>query len=136
MARKITDFKMVEPLRENRWLIETQPTKINSYLFRKYRMFNEGENIILKTEFYETVDETYNPIDLLNISEITLKYLDPVGEVVGGFNMVIGGLNFDKKHSYSGDELLITKLRFVIKDVVPIFKNTEKLNISHGQPKE
>ncbi len=135
MATKIIDFNPVEPLRENRWLIETNPTKINSCLFRKYRMFNEGDKIIFKTEFYETVNETYNPTDLLNITDITLKYLDPVGNVVCGFNMVVEGLNFEKKHSYSSDGLLKTKMRFIVKHIQSLYVNKEEKQ-TYGDTKE
>lgn len=136
MENKIPEFKMYEPLKANRWIIETYPTVINPYLFRKYRMFNEGDKILFKTQFLETVEESFNPTDLLEITDITLKYLNPVGDVVGGFKMVVGGLNFDKKHSYSDDDLLITKMRFVIEQIQPIFKQSEEIYSSHGQPKE
>ena len=126
MANKLNDFKIYEPLKENRWIIETYPTQINPCLFRKYRMFNEGEKIIFKTEFVETIEETYNPKELLEITDIDLKYLSPVGDVVGGYKLVVGGLNFDKKHSYSNDDLLITKMRFVIEHINPLLFKTEE----------
>ena len=126
MTNKLNDFKIYEPLKENRWIIETYPTQINPCLFRKYRMFNEGEKIIFKTEFVETIEETYNPKELLEITDIDLKYLSPVGDVVGGYKLVVGGLNFDKKHSYSNDDLLITKMRFVIEHINPLFFKTEE----------
>ena len=126
MAIKLIDFKIYEPLKENRWIIETYPTQINPCLFRKYRMFNEGEKIIFKTEFVETIEETYNPKELLEITDIDLKYLSPVGDVVGGYKLVVGGLNFDKKHSYSNDDLLITKMRFVIEHINPLLFKTEE----------
>jgi hypothetical protein len=107
-------FEAVEPLMANRWLIETAPTKINPYLFRKYRMFNEGEDVIFKTQFMETIKDTYTPDELMNITDIKLKYLDPTGESVSELNMTIKGLNFDKKHSYSDSDLLLTKMRFII----------------------
>lgn len=123
----IPEYKIIEPLKSNRWLIETSPKQINSYLFRKYKMFNEGEKIIFETEFYETVQECYNPQDLIQITDISLKYLSPVGDVVSGFDMIVNGVNFEKKHSYKDDNLLITKLRFVLKQINPIFisKKTE-----------
>ena len=123
MENKIPEFKNYEPLRSNRWLIETYPTKITPYLFRKYSMFIEGEVIIFKSEFFEIIQESYSPMDLMNITDITLNYLDPIGEVVGGFKMLVGGLNFEKNHSYSNDDVLTTKLRFVIKEIEPILKN-------------
>ena len=122
MEKKIPEFKHYEPLKTNRWLVETYPTKITPYLFRKCKIFNEGKEIIFITDFIEIVNESYNPLDLMNITDITLSYLDPTGEVVGGFKMLVGGLNFEKKHSYSNDKLLTTKMRFVITDIVPLLK--------------
>jgi len=99
-------------------------------------MFNEGENIILETSFFETILGTYNPLDLMNITDLKIEYLNPVGEVVGGFDMTVKGVNFEKHHSYSDDSLLITNLRFVIDRINPLFVNKEEQNVSHGQPKE
>ena len=110
-------FENVEPLMENRWIIRTHPMSIIPYLFRKYKMYNEGETIIFKTEFLETVMDTYNPKELMEITEITLEYLDPIGSVVGGLKMKVNGINFTRKHSYSGNDLMITKLRFVIGEI-------------------
>lgn len=107
-------FEAVEPLMANRWMIETTPIRINPYLFRKYRMFNEGEEIVFKTEFMETIKDAYTPNELMNITDIKLKYLDPTGESVFELDMNVNGLNFDKKHSYSDNDLLITKMRFII----------------------
>ncbi len=110
-------FENVEPLMENRWIIRTHPININPYLFRKYKMYNEGDTIIFKTEFLETVMDTYNPKELMEITEITLEYLDPIGSVVGGLKMKVNGINFKRKHSYSGNDLMITKLIIVIGEI-------------------
>jgi len=48
-----------------------------------------------------------------------------IGEVVGGFKMLVGGMNFEKNHSYSNGDLLTTKLRFVIKEIEPILKENK-----------
>lgn len=119
------EFKLTEPLKSNRWIIETYPLVIEPYNFRKYKLFNEGETIILKVKFMETVDCVYNPKDLMCITDITIKYLDPVGDTVGGLKMLIGGVNFEKKHSYKKDDLLITKMRFVIDEISPIYIKSE-----------
>lgn len=119
-------FEPIEPLKSNRWIIKTKPLVITDFLFREYKMYNEGEDIILETSFLETILETYNPIDLMNITDLTIQYLDPVGNVVGGFDMTIKGVNFEKHHSYSSDELLITNLRFVIDRIYPLFKVSEE----------
>jgi len=133
----LPEFKLQEPLMANRWIIETYPTTIEPFLFRKYKMYNESDEIIFETQFMETVEKSYNPQDLLNITTVTLKYLSPVGDTVGGFTMKINGLNFEKKHSYSDDDLLITKLRFVVRGIYPIFKSeTEPKTHDNGNHKE
>ena len=119
-------FNQIEPLKSNRWIIETYPTEINPILFRKYKLFNEGDKLIFKTEFIETIEGVYNPMHLFEISEITLKYLSPIGDVVDGFKMIVGGLNFVKNHSYSSDDLLTTKMRFIIDKIEPIFEPKKK----------
>lgn len=134
----LKQFIPVEPLMENRWIIRTHPININPYLFRKYKMYNEGETIIFKTEFLETVMDTYNPKELLEITDITVEYLDPTGHVVGGLKMIVKGINFERKHSYSGNDLMITKLRVIIgeTDLLTIPEQEEEHPISYGQPKE
>ena len=130
-------FEPIEPLKSNRWVIKTNPTVITDFLFREYKMFNEGEEIILETSFFETILQTYNPKDLMNITDLKIEYLSPVGDVVGGFDITVKGVNFEKHHSYANDDLLITNLRFVIGDIKPLFVNyKEKVDVSHGQPKE
>ena len=79
----------------------------------------------------ETVHGVYNPKDLLDITDITVRYLDPIGETVSGLKMIVGGVNFQKKHSYKSDDLLITKLRFVIEQIEPLFVKSNE----HGTEK-
>ena len=135
---KLKQFVPVEPLMENRWIIKTHPININPYLFRKYKMYNEGGSIIFKTEFFETVTDTYNPKELLEITDITVEYLDPTGVVVGGLKMIVKGINFERKHSYSENDLMMTKLRVIIgeTDLLTIPEKGEEHPISYGQPKE
>jgi len=128
---KLKQFIGVEPLMENRWIIKTHPININPYLFRKYKMYNEGEIIVFKTEFFETVMDTYNPKELLEITDITLEYLDPTGVVVGGLKMIVKGINFERKHSYSENDLMITKLRVIIGETDLLLEP-----ISYGEPKK
>jgi hypothetical protein len=135
------EFRLMEPLMENRWIIRTHPLEISPYLFRKYKMFNEGEQIILKTKFFETVECSYNPKDLLKITDITIEYLDPTGVVVGGLKMIVKGLNFEREHRYSGDNLMMTKLRVIIDkiELIKIPVKGETINptpISNEEPKK
>ena len=128
---KILEFPIVEPLKSNRWLIKLQGMDIHPYLFRKYKMFNEGEDIILTTEFMETVVHSYNPKDIFNINKVTIEYLSPVGDVVNGLSFTPKGINFERKHSYSGDDLMITKLRVIIGETDLLLEP-----ISYGEPKK
>lgn len=128
--KKLTNFRLLEPLKSNRWIIETKPEVISTFLFRKYKFYNDGNELIFETEFYETIDGVVTPDEIMSITDIQLKYLDPTGAVVSGYHMRIKGINFFKEHSYSDEELLYTKLFFKIKDVNPIFvKNLEQREV-------
>jgi hypothetical protein len=117
------EMKLIEPLKSNRWLIRTEGMDIKPYLFRKYKIFNEGEDIIFKTEFYETVEQSYNPKDILNIVGFTIEYLDPTGTMVNGLKFDVKGINFEQNMSYGKYKFMITKIRVIID------KNT--LNLIH-----
>ncbi len=108
------NFESIEPLKSNRWIIKTDGTEIKPFLFRKYKIFNEGEEIVFTTEFFETVIDAYNPKDLLNIFGVTIEYVDPVGDVIHKLKFDVKGLNFEIKQSYGKDKLQITKLRFIV----------------------
>jgi hypothetical protein len=107
-------FNPVEPLKSNRWIIKLNGMDIPPYLFRKYKIYNEGDEIIFKTEFFETIEWSYNIKDIFNIDEVTIEYLSPVGDVINGVKFKTKGINFERKHSYSDDDLMITKLRLII----------------------
>lgn len=106
--------KLIEPLKSNRWVIKFEGMDIPPYLFRRYKIFNEGGEIIFTTEFFESVQWSYNVKDIFNIQKVVIEYLDPIGDVVNGLTFVPKGINFERKHSYSDDGLMITKLRFII----------------------
>jgi hypothetical protein len=109
------NFIVYEPLKTNRWTIEIEGMDIPNYLFRKFKLYNVGNEMIFKTEFHETINFDYNPVNLFNIVGIKVKYLDITGEQVGGFQFDVKGTNFVKKCSYGEDDLMITKLRFTAK---------------------
>jgi hypothetical protein len=109
-------FKAIEPLKENRFIINVnEEVNIPEYLFRKFHIENVGEDFIFTTEIYQTVQYTFNPADLIKITTIVLKFLGPVGDLVGGLHMLVKGSNMDIIGDYSEDGLLIVKFRFVIK---------------------
>jgi hypothetical protein len=126
----MTELKInfpIEPLKENRFLIKIEGTKIHPYLFRKYKLFNDGEEMIFTTEFYETVHFSFNPKDIFDITGVSIEYLDPIGEVVNALEFQVKGVNFEREQSYNNDELQINKFRFIVnKDTMSLkYKPTE-----------
>lgn len=107
-------FSLMEPLKNNRFLISFPDINIPNYLFRSYEMYNEGENLIFTTEILETVDFTFNPKDFFKITSVKLEYLDPVGEVVGGLVFNVKGSNFKKTGNYSDDGLQTNSFIFLV----------------------
>lgn len=108
-------FQVIEPLKENRFIVKFLGMNVPEYLFRKFHIENIGEDFIFTTEMYQTVQYTFNPADLTKITEISLEYLGPVGDLVGGLHMVVSGSNLEIIGDYSTDELLTVKFRFIIK---------------------
>lgn len=63
---------------------------------------------------YQTIDYSFNPQDLFKITDVTINYLNPVGEVVNGLTFSIKGSNMSYKNDYSDDGLSVIKFLFVI----------------------
>jgi hypothetical protein len=110
------DYVSFEPSRSNRFFIELDGIDIPAYLFRKYRLFNVGEDLIFITEIFDTVNHTLNPSNLFNVVGATIKHLDPTGVMVNGLKFEVKGVNFIQKGNYSSDDLLTTQLRLVVKE--------------------
>jgi hypothetical protein len=107
-------FQMIEPLKNNRFLITFEDVNVPQYFFRNYEMYNEGEEMIFITEFLESVTYTFNPKYFFKINRVKLEYLDPIGEIVGGMIFNVKASNFAKKGDYADDSIQTTQLRFVI----------------------
>jgi hypothetical protein len=75
--KKIIKFEPMEPLKSNRWILRTHPLNINYHLFNEYKLYHDGNEMVLKTQFMESVDKSYNPQDLLEITDVTIEYLNP-----------------------------------------------------------
>ena len=127
MTEVIKEFQSLEPLKCNRWIIRLDGMDIGPFLFRKYKIYNEVDEIIFLTEYFETVQHTYNPKDLLNIVGVTIEYLDPTGVVVQKLKFDVKGLNFEMKQSYGKDKFQIVKLRFVV--------NKDTMNLKYQDKK-
>lgn len=103
----------IEPAKTNRFVIRLLGAEIPSYLFRKYKLYNEGDEIIFVTEFLETVEYTFNPADFFKITGVQIDYLDPTGTKHNGIVFQVKGSNFKKVGDYSDDDFITVKLRFV-----------------------
>ena len=110
----LSKFKFVEPLKENRFIINITGTNIPNYLFRKFEIYNEGDELIFTTSFYETVEFSFNPKEFFNITGVVIDYLDPVGDIVNSLMFNVKGSNFQRKQSYSNDELQTNELKFIV----------------------
>ena len=112
---KIQDFKMTEPLKSNRWILSfNDEVNVPVYLFSKYKIKNEGNELIITTKMFNTIEYSFNPSDLYKITEVKIDYLDPIGNVVNGLILPIKGSNLEIKCSYKDDNLMFTNFRFVI----------------------
>ena len=115
---KIEIPNMVEPLKSNRYIIQTEGVHIPEYLFRRFSLENIDDDFVLSTEIYNTVDFMFNPEDAFKINKIHIKTLDPIGVVVSTLEMEVGDVNVEINgdyRDYSDDNLMLTKFRFIIK---------------------
>lgn len=126
-------YHAIEPLMENRFLIELNGSDVPSYTFREYELYNEGNDFIFKTKFYENVIYTFNPKSIFDITSVNIKYLDPVGDIVNGLTFKVKGINFNRKQSYSNSELQINEIKILVdvESMTPYYhankeENTEK----------
>ena len=123
---KLENFKSFEPLKSNRFIIKfNNEVKIPEYLFRSFKIYNEGKDLIFRTKIFQTVDYSFNPSDLFKITDVTIQYLDTIGEVVNGLKFKPKGSNMEYKNDYKDDGLSIVKFQFIIDNITPIYKNIE-----------
>lgn len=127
MKEENSNFKFYEPAKSNRFLINIKDVNIPEYLFRKYKIFNSGDELILELEFYETVIYTFNPADFFKITEVTIHYLDPVGQIHNSLFFKIKGSNYEKKGDYKSDSVTKNKLRFIVdkQNINLLYKNEQ-----------
>jgi hypothetical protein len=103
---KIPKFEPVEPKTATRWILNTIGINLHSYLFSKYEIYNDGDKLMFETSCYETVKDDIYPNELFNLTGFELLYLDPTGEVIGGFQFNIKSFNFKTSGNYGNDDLL------------------------------
>jgi|688.fasta_scaffold638798_2 hypothetical protein len=106
-------WHLVEPAKTNRFVIKLLGAEIPPYLFRKYKLYNEGDEIIFVTEFFESIEFTFNPVDFFKITDVQIDYLDPTGVKHNSIKFQVKGSNFKKIGDYAEDSLTTIKMRFV-----------------------
>ena len=116
-----------EPITKQRFKILTKGLVIPEYLFFNFKIYNKNNVIFLETEFYECTDFIVNPLDIFNITEFTVQYLDPIGSVVNEMVFSVESINFEKSGTYYEDGLLTTKL--IVKTSMEYIKKYESTNI-------
>jgi hypothetical protein len=109
-------FGEFEPKRTNRFVIKFEGLEIPSYLFRSFKLYNVGSEIIFITEIMEVVNMTINPQDLFKVTDVVIEHLDPTGVTVNGLKFQVKGINFIQKCDYNQDEITSTKIRMVVRD--------------------
>lgn len=121
-----SNFKLIEPLKANRWVIDFTGLKISPYLFVKYKIFNDGDKLMFSVRIYETVNGIINPLDFFKINNIKIEFLDSTGSVVNGYVFSPKGIQFEQLGDYSVDNLLTYYVLIEIdkNNFYPIFKNT------------
>jgi hypothetical protein len=125
MAEKISEFKLQEPLRTNRWLLKVG--KVPAWLVRSTNLetFVEKGKTYTKLNFslLNTVDYTIVPDDVIQLRKIKLEFLDPVGHVINGYDMNVEFEKMSLKCDYSDDGLLTHEFVFYVKNLNQLHTN-------------
>jgi hypothetical protein len=125
MAEKISEFKLQEPLRTNRWLLKVG--KVPAWLVRSTNLetFVEKGKTYTKLNFslLNTVDYTIVPDDVIQLRKIKLEFLDSVGHVINGYDMNVEFEKMSLKCDYSDDGLLTHNFVFYVKNLNQLHTN-------------
>jgi len=117
MVDKKLIIESIEPLLTHRFMISSVGVEIPSKLFRRYKLYNEGENLIFTTAFMETISPPFifNPKDFFNITGFIIEYLDPTGVAIKTLAFDVKGSNFEKECDYADDgKLSEYDMRFIV----------------------
>ena len=102
-----------EPGWASRFIIQVTGTEIPVNLFRGYKLYNDGDQLILETEFLESIEFTFNPKEFFNITDVEIQRLDPTGFIYSRIQFQVKGSNYLQTGNYASDELLINELKFI-----------------------
>lgn len=126
MENRFENFKMMEPIKKNRFIISFKGTDIPDYCFRNFKIYNEGENIVFETSIWQTVNYLFNPTELFEIKGVKIEFLSPIGETINGLDFDVKGLNLDMDCSYSDDNISSVNFKLIIDTITlkTFYKNS------------
>lgn len=131
MAEKLLEWKIQEPLRTNRWLLNIGV--VPKWLVRSVNLetFVEKKKTYTKLIFslYNTVHYTVVPDDVIQLKKIKLEFLDPTGVTINGYDMNVEFEKMSLKCDYSDDGLLTHEFVFYV-------KNLNQINTNDGEESE
>lgn len=105
----------IEPLLSNRFLFKTFGTEIPVNNFRRYKLYNNGEDLILDVDIFETVNFVFDPNEVFNLTDIDIEYVDPAGLPISTMKFEVTGINFEKYGDYAESDLSFVKLIMKVK---------------------
>jgi hypothetical protein len=114
MTNILENWKMVEPLKKNRFLISFEGLEVPQFCFRDLKIYNQGDDLIFETSVWQTISYTFNPKDLFQIIGVKIEFLDPIGSVVNGYTFDVKGSNFETDFSYTNDDISTILFKFTI----------------------
>lgn len=115
-----------EPLRTNRWILRLPNTP--EYLVSKVNLeFSENNTSKLYFSIFNTTAFIIDPNNMITLNTVQLDFLDPCGEVVGGYILDIGFEKMELNCSYSDDSLLTHIVTFHLKSMTTLYGNITML---------
>lgn len=125
MAKLITPVPY-EPLRTNRWLLSV--AKIPEYLFSDLNIQTtmDQKNVAytkLTFSILNIINYVVSPQEVIYEKRIRLKFLDPTGVVVNGYDLDVEFEMMTLDCIYSDDSLLKHKFSFWVRHMTPFFEN-------------
>ncbi len=133
MDNVLKKFNGFEPKKSNGFIINVVGADIPQYLFSGYKMFNEGKTIIVETEFYETVEWTFNPKEFFDIEDLLIQHLNAVGDVITTLDFKVDEIRYEQSGNYANDEFLLNKLKFITSNCEVINTNNNELNTENNE---
>jgi len=125
MTNILERFKPYEPKKTNRFIINVVGIDIPQHLFKSYKMYNHGKTIIVETEFYETLDWTFNPQDFFDIEDLLIQHVNGVGDIITTLDFKVDEMLYEQCGSYADDEFLLNKLKFITSNCEVINTNNK-----------